>query len=136
MSDIIEINSVKYRIGRLDAFTQFHIARRLAPIQLAMGISAAELTQHASADESAIAAAIMGPIADIIAKMPQDDVDYILKASLGVVSRQQGESWARIFVSGGLMFDDIRMKEMLRLTIAVIKENMDGFFGELPGVTP
>ena len=34
------------------------------------------------------------------------------------------------------MFDDIRMKEMVRLTIAVIKENMDGFFGGLPDVTP
>lgn len=132
----IEINGVMYRIGRLDAFTQFHIARRLAPIQLAMGISASELAQKATADESTIAAAIMGPIADIMSKMPQDDVDYILKSSLAIVSRKQGESWAKVFVSGGLMFDDIRMKEMVRLTIAVIKENMDGFFGGLPDVTP
>ena len=132
----IEVNGVNFRIGRLDAFTQFHIARRLAPIQLAMGVSAAELAQKATADESTIAAAIMGPIADIMSKMPQDDVDYILKSSLTVVSRKQGESWAKVFVSGGLMFDDIRMKEMVRLTIAVIKENMDGFFGGLPDVTP
>ena len=86
----IEINGVMYRIGRLDAFTQFHIARRLAPIQLAMGISASELAQKATADESTIAAAIMGPIADIMSKMPQDDVDYILKSSLAIVSRKQG----------------------------------------------
>lgn len=132
----IEVNGVNFRIGRLDAFTQFHIARRLAPIQLAMGVSAAELAQKATADESTIAAAIMGPIADIMSKMPQDDVDYILKSSLAVVSRKQGESWARVLVNGGLMFDDIRMKEMVRLTIAVIKENMDGFFGGLPDVTP
>lgn len=135
MTDL-EINGVNYRIGKLDAFTQFHIARRLAPIQLAMGISAGELATKASADEAAIAAAIMGPIADIVSKMPQDDVDYILKTCLAAVSRQQGEAYARVLVSGSLMFSDITMQVMLRLTIAVIKENLDGFFGGLPGVTP
>lgn len=135
MTDI-EVNGVNYRLGKLDAFTQFHIARRLAPIQLAMGVSAGELATKASADEATIAAAIMGPIADIVSKMPQDDVDYILKTCLGAVSRQQGESYARVLVSGALMFSDITMQVMLRLAIAVIKENLDGFFGVLHGVTP
>ena len=132
----LDIQGTSYRIGALDAFTQFHIARRLAPIQLAMGVSAQELKQHADADEATVAGAIMGPIADIVAKMPQADVDYILQAALGVVSRRQGESWARVYVGGALMFSDIQMTTMLRLTIATIKENLGSFFVGLPDVTP
>ena len=131
----IEVGGQLYRIGKLDAFKQFHVARRLAPIQLAMGLSAGEMmAKGAEANETAMLGAIMGPIAEIVAKMPEDDVNYILRTCLAVCTRSQGENkWARVMVDANLMFADIDMTHMMRLTIEVVKENLGGFFGMLPG---
>lgn len=132
----VTIGQTAYRIGKLDAIKQFHLARRLAPIQLAMGMSAKDLAGLGKdADELSIMAAIMGPIADQVAKMSDDEVNYILRMCLGVVSRQGGEKWAKVMVGNDLMFDDIEMPHLMRLTIAVVQENLGGFFAGLPGAT-
>lgn len=131
----IEVGGQRYRIGRLDAIAQFHIARRLTPVQLALGISSSELAAKGQeADEMAMLAAIMGPIADVVSKMPEDDVNYILRTCLSVTLRDQGgDKWAKVMVSGNMMFSDIEMPHMLRLVIASIQENLGSFFGGLPG---
>ena len=68
-----------------------------------------------------------------MSKMSDDEVNYLLRLCLGVVSRQSGEKWARVMIDTNLMFADIEMPHLLRLTIAVIQENLGGFFGMLPG---
>ena len=132
----INISGTPYRIGKLDAFKQFHVARRLAPIQLAMGLSAEALTKKAGeATEEQMLAAIMGPIATELAKMPQADVDYILHTCLAVCSRgDQAGAFAPVLAqNGALMFSDIGMVQMIRLTIEVIRNNLGDFFALAPG---
>lgn len=131
----IEVAGNWYRIGKLDAITQFHIARRLTQVQLALGISSSELAAKGKeADEMAMLAAIMGPIADVISKMPEDDVNYILRTCLHSILRgQDGGKWAKVMVGGNMMFADIEMPHMIRLVIASIQENLGSFFVGLPG---
>lgn len=116
-----EINGVQYRSDRMDAKKQFHVARRLAPLLAGLG--------GAIKGEKAGFAEFVGPIADAVSKMSDEDTDYVIDACLRVVQRQQGQTWQAVTSRGGdLMFDDIDLPVMLRLTVAVIQQSLGGFF--------
>lgn len=121
MNDIVEVGGQKYRIGRIDARKQFHVARRLAP--LLAGMSAAP-------EKSTGFAAFIGPLTDALSGMSDEDVDYVLDVCLGVCQRMQpnGQGAPVIARSGGLMFEDIDMGQMIQLAVKVIQENLGGFF--------
>jgi hypothetical protein len=122
MNDIVEIGGQKYRIGRIDARKQFHVARRLAPLLAGMS----GLTKGGGFD------ALVGPLTAAISGMSDEDVDYVLDACLGVCQRIQpnGQGAPVIARSGGMMFEDIDMGQMVQLAVKVIQENLGGF---LPG---
>jgi hypothetical protein len=120
MNDIVEVGGQKYRIGRIDARKQFHVARRLAP--LLAGMSGVP-------DKSAGFAAFLGPLTDALSGMSDEDVDYVLDICLGVCQRLQPNGHpAPVMVRGGLMFEDIDMGQMIQLAVKVIQENLGGFF--------
>ena len=121
-----EIAGQQYRSGKMDAFRQFHVSRRLAPVLsgLAAGASAA-----AGGDPEQEFAAFLQPLVNGIASMSDADCDYVLHACLGVVKRQQGNAWAPIFITQGnsLMFDDIDLAVMLQIASRVIQDNLGNF---------
>lgn len=120
MNDIVEVGGQKYRIGRIDARKQFHVARRLAPLLAGMSIVP---------DKSADFAAFLGPLSDALSAMPDKDVDYVLDICLGVCQRiQANDHPAPVMVRGGLMFEDIDMGQMIQLAVKAIQENLSGFF--------
>lgn len=125
-----EINGQQYRTGKLNAIQQFHVARRLAPALWAMGAAAAgaELTDLSDAG----ALMKLGPVAEALAKMSDADTEYILKTCMSVVARQQGQGWAAVQAQNGsaLMFEDIDLPVMMRLTFVVVQENLGNFFPE------
>lgn len=132
-----EISGNTYRSSKLDAFKQFHVARRLAP--LLSGVSSAVKTEGAQpvaeGDTPAPApqrdfADFLEPMADALAHMPDADCDYILFTCLGAVQRQEGTAWAKVVAPGSrsLMFEDIDMGVMINITLKVIQENIGSFF--------
>lgn len=141
MNDIT-IKEKKYRTGRLDARRQFHVVRRLAPVISSLTDLAKDLPglladpdkrqdgQDMPTDDLLAA---LGPLADAIASMSDTDADYVINSCLAVVERQQPSGgWAKIMVGDALQFEDLDMAAMLRLTFAVLEDNLGGFFGELP----
>lgn len=120
MNDIVEVGGQKYRIGRIDARKQFHVARRLAPLLAGMtGVP----------DRSAGFAAFLGPLTDALSGMTDSDVDYVLDACLGVCQRIQPNGHpAAVMTRSGMMFDDIDMGQMIQLAVQVIQQNIGGFF--------
>jgi len=124
MTDIVEVGGQKYRIGRIDARKQFHVARRLTPLLAGMaGMSSVP-------DKSDGFAAFLGPLTDALSGMSDDDVDYVLDACLGVCQRMQanGQGAPVVARGGGLMFEDIDMGQMVQLAVKVIQGNLGGFF--------
>ncbi|HET6804876.1 MAG TPA: hypothetical protein VFH59_05465 [Frateuria sp.] len=117
-----EINGQQYRAAKLDAFKQFHVSRRLAPVLSGL----AGTVEDGAADFSAF----LQPIAEAVARMSDADCDFILDACLASVQRQQGTSWSFIYAGAkqALMFDDIDMAVMLQIAAKVIQENLGGFF--------
>lgn len=139
-----EINGQVYSIGKLDAMTQFHVARRLAPVFAAltsaiMGAKIPKMPEGLSPEdlkkavEEAQFLAIAEPIMKVMATMPDADVNYVLNTCLGVVTRQVGNSQAPVMIDGALMFQDIDMQLMLRLVSDVLRSNLSSFFGQAPG---
>lgn len=127
----ITIGGNRYQVGKLPAIVQFHCARRIAPVLASMGVTLSKL----KAGESAGIEAFIGPASEVVAKMTDEDVNYVIFACLDAVKRYQGDKLARVRASGSqqIMFEDIDMAVLLQLTVAVLKENLGSFFASLPG---
>ena len=150
-----DLGADTYRIGKLNAFQQFHLSRKVAPIIptlmpvfLKLKGSAKALAIAAAAgdsDESDGAplsgdleglASLMQPFADGIANMPDETAEFILSTCLGAVQRKQGTSWFQVWNASQnvCMFDDLDLGVMIKLSLRVITESLGPFLrGMLTG---
>ena len=124
------INNVEYEIGKLGAFEQLHVGRKLAPL-LAHAIPA--LIEINGADdrpnmEMLLFSAAAIPMADVLCRMAKEDVDFVVAECLAVCQRKQAKNWAKVFVNGHLMFQDIEVDTLIALTQAVIEVSLGRFF--------
>ena len=120
----LKIGEQMYRSGRLSAFQQLHIARRMAPF---LGRLAAMDGRDAGKDSAAIVADIAGAVATL----NDEDVEYILNVCLEVTERRQpGGSWAPLRRKGATMFGDVSLPAMLSIASEVIRENLADFFSD------
>ena len=103
-----ELNGQTYRTGKIDARSQFHIVRRLAPV---LG----EIAPAAAGGKMGGLDALP-PLANAIAKLSDADADYCLFGLLAVVSRKQpqGTGWGPVSTGNTLMYADIDMVGMLQ----------------------
>lgn len=129
-----EVAGHTYTVGKLNALTQFHVSRRLAPILAAMGVSLQSLQAGVQRDLSDFAS-LLEPVTEMMAKMPEEDVNYVIFTCLGVVKRKVGERWAPVANGASLMYEDIDMLAMLRLVVEVVRSNLGAFMQGL-GDTP
>jgi hypothetical protein len=127
----ITLGENTYRIGQLNAIAQFHLSRKLAPLLVAA--SPAALAMSGSQVLPADLEALLAPAVDKIAELDDDTAEAVLAATLGVVSRQQGNGWANVWDqnAGVLMFSDIGLETLLRLVYAVIADNLGPFINGL-----
>jgi hypothetical protein len=126
-----EINGQAYRCGKMDAFKQFHVSRRLAPVFGGLASSASK--------DNADFSQFLQPIAEAVAHMLDADCDYVLQACLGVTQRKQESGWANVYnvQTKALMFSDVDLAVMLQITAKVIQDNLGGFFqGAVAGLNP
>jgi hypothetical protein len=131
----LQINDISYRSGKLTAFQQFHLFRKLMPLFSGLGETAAQNIANAAAGVGQVRWSGMGPIAQAISDMSQQDSEFILKTCLSVCTRRNpAGQWGRVTAPNGeLMFEDIDMMGMMQLTFAVIQDNLGSFF---PGAQP
>lgn len=134
----LELDGVWYRTGKLDAFKQFHLFRKLMPLFSGMGETAAaqvaRAAQAAGASEELVRWSSLGPVAQAVAEMSQQDSEFIIKTCLAVCQRKNPVGqWVRLTTnSGELMFEDIDLQVMLSLSFTVIQDNLAPFFPGRP----
>jgi len=151
MSDF-ELGADTFRIGKLNAFQQFHLSRKVAPIiptliplflklkqapvpAVGEDGAAANVPVPLSGDLGALAE-MLQPFADGIAGMPDETAEFILSTCLGVVQRKQGVSWFPVWSTAHnvCMFDDIDLGLMMKLCFRVIVDSLGPFLrGMLTG---
>ena len=119
-----ELEGRTYRANKIDARTQFHIVRRLAPV---LGEIAPALQGKGGLDA-------LPPLANAVAKLTDSDADYVIFGLLKAVVRKQdqGLGWGPVATGEQLMYDDITMPLMLKLAWQSFSFNMSGFFVALP----
>lgn len=119
-----ELEGRTYRANKIDARTQFHIVRRLAPV---LGEIAPALQGKGGLDA-------LPPLANAVAKLTDADADYVIFGLLKAVVRKQdhGLGWGPVATGEQLMYDDITMPLMLKLAWQSFSFNMSGFFAALP----
>ena len=145
----ITLNDRSFRTGTLNAFTQLHVSRRLAPLlpkltALIDGVGGADdglmrallagqgQAEKTSADELN---ALLIPLADAVTVLPDADVEYIINACLDVASvKQAGGAYAPMRTNGVAMFP-VSAPEMLGIAFATLKENMADFFTGLSSLS-
>jgi hypothetical protein len=146
----VKLEGTDYLIGTLDVITQFQVARRLGPVLAILGESVREgITKTRTlfkpeAGES-LADQVLNielvPIAQALAKMSDEETNYILGACLDVCRRKvEPQGWAPVVVVGSglngakprLMFPDIQLTTLMGLVIHTIEENLMGFFTTAP----
>lgn len=124
------IDGNDFRAGKLDAFKQFHLSRKIAPVIPSLLPMYVEISKGGdlSKDLSALAA-LLQPFADGIADLSDESSEYIMATCLSVVKRKQGETWVPIWNNSGkvCMFDDIDLGMMMRICLQVIQDSLGSF---------
>ena len=126
MENEIELDGKLYKIQSMNVFTQFHVARRLAALAPAI------LMYLQTPIEDRNNLVLFYSMTDAFASMSETDVNYILTNCLNTVFRKQDSGWAKIQTDTGLMFNDITMPDMLKLTWEVIMKDIASFFPTAP----
>ncbi len=116
-----KVGEYNYRSGRLTAFQQFHVARKLGPILAKLGPS--------SGREGLSMIDLLEPAVDALAEMPEADCDYVLRRCLSVVQRQVGTAWQSVWNDSAkrLMFEDIDLAAMIQISMQVLGDNLGNF---------
>jgi hypothetical protein len=121
MSTDLVIDGVQYRTGSLNAKMQFHIARRLAPLIARLGGS---ITPEGEQSRP-----LFEVIADAIAKLSDEDCDYIIRVAMSVVTREQTGHWINVWnkAADQPQFADMNVGTLMQLTMAVVQDNLGSF---------
>ncbi len=133
----VTVDGHTYRVGKLDAKTQFHVARRLGPAVLAVGAPLLGMLGAERKAETSDLLALAGPVAQAMALMSDADANYVIDRCMSVVARQQEDRWAPVATATGVfMFQDMEWVTLVRLTVEVLRENLGNFFQTAPDAGP
>jgi hypothetical protein len=147
-----------YRSRKMNAFQQFHCARRLAPVmsevftnsELRDALEEAQGNRAPAADgvdqdsleglKGFLVVAV--PFAKALSHVTDEDCNYVLQMCLQMTQRLQGGNgaapiWVDVFSERAkrLMFEDMdNLPMLMRIVNEVLQDNLTGFFfGVLPG---
>lgn len=129
----ITIAGNTYRYGKLNAFAQFHLERRIMPLVFSafpVFFGAADKKEDSVVSFKDILEKSK-PLADVLSKMSDEDADYITRTCLSVIQRKQGMEWVSVMSDGHLMFDDLDAFETVLLSFFVIRRNLANFMQKL-----
>lgn len=125
-----ELNGNTYRIGKLNAFAQLNVSKRIAPIIPTLIPIFIKLANGGGlSGDLAGFGEILQPFADGIANMPDESSEFVIDTCLSVVQRQNGPTWAGVWSRQhkAVMFEDIDLSVMLNLSIRVIRDSLEPF---------
>lgn len=148
-----------YKTARLDAMSQWAVARRLAPVvaktltpdlikrgvALMPKFAAMQGNKDTNAMEDPafgefleLIASLANPFMEAMAEMPDEHSEFVINTCLRATHRQQGPGWAPVKSgSAPIQFADIDMVVMLQIVVRVVLFNLAGFsFASLLELAP
>lgn len=132
------IGGRQFKLSKMDTIKQFHIVRRVGPIlsDLMPAFKDAKALQDAeslSLDEKLDAIAkVATPFMEGLAKLSDQDSEFVLFGLLNAVEVQQPVGWARVANGTMLMAQDLELPTLLQLAGRAFMFNLSGFISALP----
>jgi hypothetical protein len=131
-----------FQLNKLNAFKQFHVVRRIAPILGKLGNVLPELAKAAkkvSAEQSVDQkieemAKFVEPIMNGLSSLSDADSEFVLLGLLSSVEvhQKQFNNWAKMATDKGLMFENFELPILLQCAGRAFMYNLSGFFASLP----
>lgn len=130
----LEINGVQYAIGSLNTFDALHVARLIAPLAPVLfgdvfsrlGDLFAKSAQKEDASPEDLAREIgdlimiAEPFIYRVSAMDRASFEDLVNTCLSCVERKSGSTFSHVIVNGNLMFADMDIVTVLKLTVNVI----------------
>ncbi len=119
-----------YRFGKMTAFQQFHVSRRIAPIIPTLVPVFVKISQDGNllADLPGLAE-VLQPFADGLAAMSDEASEYVMSNCLSVVQRKHSNGWTAVWNSNAkvCMFDDMDLGTIIQIVVRVIQDSLGPF---------
>jgi hypothetical protein len=133
----------EFQLSKLDAFKQFHIVRRIAPIMSelmpamkSIGVlptkpeDVAKLTDDKKLEAVAKFAA---PVMNGLSKLSDQDSEFVLLNLLSSVAmKQTAGNWASVATPTMLMMQDLELPQLMQLAGRAFMYNLSGFIAASP----
>lgn len=138
------IGERQFKLSKINAMLQFHIARRVGPIladliplmkEIDRLEKAGKLGKDLSVDEQfEQIAAFVGPVMNGISKLPDAEAEKVLFGLLTAVEVHQPQfnSWAKVTDGTRLMIQDLDLATLIHAAGRAFVFNLAGFFSALP----
>ena len=131
-----KVGDNNYRAKKMNAFQQFHVARRLAPLISEM----MEMGDTLQAIGETEPTKLIVPFAAALSRISDEDCNYVLGLCLSMTQRQQGNGsgpvWTDVWNDRAkrIMFQDLdSLGSMIEVVSQILQDNLTGFFS---GVSP
>lgn len=131
-----EIGGRKFKLNKLDAFKQFHVMRKLAPILSDLLPIAQKLTKQGASDEAYMES--LTPIMNGVAKLDDSVAEFILMSlchAVEIQSQNPPFNYARVSQNGMLMFQDLNLLMLFQIAIKAFMFNMTDFLALTPQIS-
>lgn len=139
MENKFEVGPRKFSLVKLDAFKQFHIARRMGPIladlvpELQGLMRVKNFDKLPEDDKLERLSKLAGPFMTGISKLTDEDANYVLFGLLASIQVQQASgNWANVYANDMLMINDLELPVLLNIASRAFMFNLSGFFAGLP----
>lgn len=128
----VTVSGIKYKIGRMSTFDQYHVSRKLVPSLVFM----AAIEDRSQVTPDMFAKSILSTTSQLSA----EDSEMALTLCLAVVERQDHGAWVRLQPPGGgrtLMFTDIGVLDLMTIVWYVLLEHgIPDFFVDRQSAAP
>ncbi len=125
-----DVGGQTYRVAKLDAFRQFHVSRRIAPIIPTLVPLFVKLAREGSlTNDIAGLSELLVPFAEGIANMSDEASEYLIANCLSVAQRKNGTGWAAVWNTNAkaCMFDDMDLGIIMQIVMKVIQDSLGPF---------
>lgn len=124
------IGDKNFVAGKLDAFKQLHVSRRIAPIIPTLVPIFVKLAKDGSMKDLSGLAELLTPFAEGLAGMSDESSEYVISTCLSVVKRQAaGGNWSPVWSQSAkaCMFDDMDLGDLIQICVKVIQDSLGPF---------
>lgn len=135
-----QLGDKKFKLNKLDAFKQFHVARRMTPLladivpvmqKLAPKIKNEDTSMTEEQKFDALMP-ILTPILTGLSKLTDEDANYVMHNLLSCVEYQYMSAWATVSTGKELRFQDLELPVLLQVAGRSFMYNLSGFMAALP----